>query len=408
MNIALITIGNELLAGFTVNTNASWIGTHVLKAGGKVLWHQTIGDSKEEIHQALTSIPPGCETIIITGGLGPTHDDVTAYALYDYAEDSPVFDEAYWDYMQKRLSKRNMTLPDLNRNQAMRPQKGNVIDNPVGSARGLHFIVDDKHIYAVPGVPREMKEMMKSTILPFIRQNSENMLFVRTIRTTGIMESALAEKLAHIVQDTPNGLTIAFLPQFTGVDVRLSSHDENRIKDLAEQIQSTVGKYIYGFDDDRLEDIVGGMLSGKSLTIATAESCTGGLIGHRITNVSGSSSYYVGGIVSYSNNVKESALNVDHEVLENHGAVSPETAIQMAENVREVLHADLGLSVTGIAGPTGGTKEKPVGLVYIALADGNNTIVKEFRFVKDRALNKNASSQTALNMVRSYINSQSK
>ncbi len=403
MNIALITIGNELLAGFTVNTNASWIGTQVLKAGGKVLWHQTIGDSKEEIHQALRSVPSECDTVIVTGGLGPTHDDVTAYALYDYADDSPVFDESYWNNLQKRLSKRNMTLPNLNRNQAMRPQKGNVIDNPVGSARGLHFIIEDKHIFAVPGVPREMQEMMKSTILPFIQQHSINTLFVCTIRTTGIMESALAEKLEQIVHDAPKDLTIAFLPQFIGVDVRLGGHDEKGINDLVGQIQSTVGKYIYGFDDDRLEDTVGKLLSEKDMTIATAESCTGGLIGHRITNVSGSSSYYVGGIVSYSNDVKETALNVDHNVLEKHGAVSSETAIQMAENVRQVLQADLGLSVTGIAGPTGGTKEKPVGLVYIALSDSNNTIVKEFRFVKDRALNKNASSQAALNMVRLYL-----
>ena len=403
MNIALITIGNELLAGFTVNTNASWIGNHVLTAGGKLVWHQTIGDTKEEIHQALTSVPADCDMVIITGGLGPTHDDVTAVALYNYVGDSPVFDEAYWDHLKKRLSKRNMTLPDLNRNQAMRPQKGNIIDNPVGSARGLHFIFDDKHIFSLPGVPGEMKVMMKSTILPFIEQNSKKSLWVRTIRTTGIMESALAEKMDTIVNDAPKDLTIAFLPQFTGVDVRLISQDKNGINDVVEQIQSTVGKYIYGFDDDRLEDTVGKMLSKKNLTIATAESCTGGLIGHRITNVSGSSSYYVGGIVSYSNDVKENILNVDHDVLEKHGAVSPETAIQMAENVRKVLNSDLGLSVTGIAGPTGGTKEKPVGLVYIALSDRNNTMVKEFRFVKDRALNKNASSQAALNMVRLYL-----
>jgi len=403
MNIALITIGNELLAGFTVNTNASWIGMNVLTAGGKVSWHQTIGDTKKEIHKSLTSVPSECEMVLITGGLGPTHDDVTAVALYDFVGDTPVFDKAYWDYLKKRLSKRNMKLPALNKNQAMRPQNGKIIDNPVGSARGLHFIIDNKHIFCLPGVPREMKTMMKSTIIPFIEQNSKKTLFVQTIRTTGIMESALAEKIDHIINEAPDELTIAFLPQFTGVDIRINSHDENGINDLIKQIQSAVGKYVYGFDSEQLEDTIGKKLSEKNLTISTAESCTGGLISHRITNVTGSSSYFLGGIVSYSNDVKENTLNVDRDVLDTHGAVSSETAIQMAENVRQVLHTDLGLSVTGIAGPTGGTKEKPVGLVYIALANGTNTMVKEFRFVKDRELNKNASSQAALNMVRLYL-----
>ncbi len=403
MKIALITIGNELLGGFTVDTNASWIGQKILKAGGSLTWHQTIGDEKEDILQSLTTVPSECKMIIITGGLGPTHDDITAHTLYEFAGDTPVFDQDYWDGLKHRLSLRNIKIPDLNRNQAMRPQKGEVVDNPIGSARGLHFTINNKHYFALPGVPREMKGMMESTVLPFIRQKSDRTLFVRTIRTTGMMESALAEKLKGIVQEQSDEIAIAFLPQFTGVDIRISGVRRSGVEDLVDNIQSVIGKYIYGFDSERLEESVGKLLKKYNLTVATAESCTGGLIGHRITNVSGSSSYYLGGIVSYSNEVKESILQVDREILETVGAVSPQTAKQMAENVRRALNADLGLSVTGIAGPGGGSKEKPVGLVYIALANNKNTVVKELRFINDRTLNKRASTQAALNMVRLYL-----
>ena len=403
MNIALITIGNELLAGFTVNTNAAWIGNHVIQTGGNIVWHQTIGDSKEEIHDSLNQIPKDINAVIITGGLGPTHDDVTAHALYKYANDIPVFDEKYWQYLQDKLAKRNLKLPEINRNQSMKPEKGTIIPNPVGSARGLHFQVDGKDLFVLPGVPREMKTMMESTVLPWIADQSAGGLTVRTIRTTGIMESGLAEKIGDIVDALADEIKIAFLPQFTGVDIRVSSTDKDAVDQKVYEINVQAGKYIYGYDNDQLEEKVGQLLNANNLSISTAESCTGGLVGHRLTNVSGSSDYYHGGIISYSNSVKENNLGVAIETLNKHGAVSYETAIEMAENVRSKLDSDLGLAITGIAGPRGGTDEKPVGLTYIALADGKDTIVKEFRFLIDRILNKNASCQAALNMLRLYL-----
>ena len=403
MNIALITIGNELLAGFTVNTNAAWIGNHVIQTGGNIVWHQTIGDSKNEIHDSLNQIPKDINAVIITGGLGPTHDDVTAHALYKYANDIPVFDEKYWQYLQDKLAKRNLKLPEINRNQSMKPEKGTIIPNPVGSARGLHFQVDGKDLFVLPGVPREMKTMMESTVLPWIADQSAGGLTVRTIRTTGIMESGLAEKIGDIVDALADEIKIAFLPQFTGVDIRVSSTDKDAVDQKVYEINVQAGKYIYGYDNDQLEEKVGQLLNANNLSISTAESCTGGLVGHRLTNVSGSSDYYLGGIVSYSNSVKENNLGVAIETLNKHGAVSYETAIEMAENVRSKLDSDLGLAITGIAGPRGGTDEKPVGLTYIALADGKDTMVKEFRFLTERILNKNASCQAALNMVRLYL-----
>ena len=403
MNIALITIGNELLAGFTVNTNAAWIGNHVIQTGGNIVWHHTIGDSKEEIHDSLNKIPKDINAVIITGGLGPTHDDITAHALYKYANDIPVFDEKYWQYLQDKLAKRNLRLPEINRNQAMKPEKGTIIPNPIGSARGLHFQVEGRDLFVLPGVPREMKAMMASTVLPWIADQSAGGLTVRTIRTTGIMESGLAEKIGNIVDALADEIKIAFLPQFTGVDIRVSSTDKDAVDQKVYEINVQAGKYIYGYDNDQLEEKVGQLLNANNLSISTAESCTGGLVGHRLTNVSGSSDYYLGGIVSYSNSVKENNLGVAIETLNKHGAVSYETAIEMAENVRSKLDSDLGLAITGIAGPRGGTDEKPVGLTYIALADGKDTMVKEFRFLTERILNKNASCQAALNMVRLYL-----
>jgi nicotinamide-nucleotide amidase len=190
MNIALITIGNELLSGFTVNTNAAWIGNHILQAGGNIVRHQTIGDNKEEIHSSLNQVSNDIRAVIITGGLGPTHDDITAIALYEYTGDSPIFDEDYWQSLQKRLTKRNLKLPEINRNQAMKPQKGNCIPNPVGSARGLHFKMNDKEIFVLPGVPREMKAMMTSSVLPWIKGQSSGGITVTTIRTTGLWNPA--------------------------------------------------------------------------------------------------------------------------------------------------------------------------------------------------------------------------
>ena len=285
----------------------------------------------------------------------------------------------------------------------MKPEKGTIIPNPVGSARGLHFQVDGKDLFVLPGVPREMKTMMESTVLPWIADQSAGGLTVRTIRTTGIMESGLAEKIGDIVDALADEIKIAFLPQFTGVDIRVSSTDKDAVDQKVYEINVQAGKYIYGYDNDQLEEKVGQLLNANNLSISTAESCTGGLVGHRLTNVSGSSDYYLGGIVSYSNSVKENNLGVAIETLNKHGAVSYETAIEMAENVRSKLDSDLGLAITGIAGPRGGTDEKPVGLTYIALADGKDTMVKEFRFLTERILNKNASCQAALNMVRLYL-----
>jgi nicotinamide-nucleotide amidase len=282
----------------------------------------------------------------------------------------------------------------------MKPEKGEVIQNMLGSARGLQFKKGSCHYFALPGVPKEMKAMMMSTVLPFLKSLEEKPISVRTIRTTGIPESALAEKINKKIISHNFPCSVAFLPKLTGVDIRLFGQDAQNIRDMEEILTPVIEKYVYGYDDVSLEEVVGNRLRELGLTLATAESCTGGLLGHRITGVSGSSDYYLGGVVSYNNEAKMELLGVKKQTLEKFGAVSEETVREMAQGVRSLFKSDLGISISGIAGPTGGTPEKPVGLIYIGLSSGKEVAVKKFNFFRDRDSNKRISSQVALNMIR--------
>tara|TARA_B100000745_G_scaffold12617_1_gene9361 strand:- start:1882 stop:3102 length:1221 start_codon:yes stop_codon:yes gene_type:complete len=402
MKIGLVTIGAELLNGARTNTNAAWIGQNVMSVGGAIDWHMTVNDEKNTIESALDEVPTSIDVVLCTGGLGPTHDDITSSVLYDYFGAKPEFDEQYWQLLTKKFAARDQVIPDINRNQAMKPDIGEVIPNPIGSARGLHLSNKSYHLFAMPGVPAEMKSMMTNTILPWIESRSKSKIHVTVMRTTGIMESVLYEKVQGILDDYPQ-INVAFLPRFTGVDIRLTTSDKNTLNRLVDQISPVIQKYHFGGEGVELEDVVGKLLIKNRKTIATAESCTGGLIGDRLTNISGSSLYYKGGIVAYSNSVKEKTIGVKKETLDSAGSVSEETALEMARGIRNKLNADIGLSTTGIAGPKGGTKEKPVGLVYIAISYDRGEKVYRFTFTPYRKTNKLMTSQAALNITRIHI-----
>ena len=402
MKIGLVTIGAELLNGARTNTNAAWIGQNVMSVGGAIDWHMTVNDEKNTIESALDEVPTSIDVVLCTGGLGPTHDDITSSVLYDYFGAKPEFDEQYWQLLTKKFAARDQVIPDINRNQAMKPDIGEVIPNPIGSARGLHLSNKSYHLFAMPGVPAEMKSMMTNTILPWIESRSKSKIHVTVMRTTGIMESVLYEKVQGILDDYPQ-INVAFLPRFTGVDIRLTTSDKNTLNRLVDQISPVIQKYHFGGEGVELEDAVGSLLIKNRKTIATAESCTGGLIGDRLTNISGSSLYYKGGIVAYSNSVKEKTIGVKKETLDSAGSVSEETALEMARGIRNKLNADIGLSTTGIAGPKGGTKEKPVGLVYIAISYDRGEKVYRFTFTPYRKTNKLMTSQAALNITRIHI-----
>ena len=402
MKIGLVTIGAELLNGARTNTNAAWIGQNVISVGGVIDWHMTVNDEKNTIESALDEVPTSIDVVLCTGGLGPTHDDITSSVLYDYFGAKPEFDEQYWQLLTKKFAARDQVIPDINRNQAMKPDIGEVIPNPIGSARGLHLSNKSYHLFAMPGVPAEMKSMMTNTILPWIESRSKSKIHVTVMRTTGIMESVLYEKVQGILDDYSQ-INVAFLPRFTGVDIRLTTSDKNTLNRLVDQISPVIQKYHFGGEGVELEDAVGSLLIKNRKTIATAESCTGGLIGDRLTNISGSSLYYKGGIVAYSNSVKEKTIGVKKETLDSAGSVSEETALEMARGIRNKLNADIGLSTTGIAGPKGGTKEKPVGLVYIAISYDRGEKVYRFTFTPYRKTNKLMTSQAALNITRIHI-----
>ncbi|NOZ75289.1 MAG: competence/damage-inducible protein A [FCB group bacterium] len=403
MNIGLITIGNELLSGFTTDTNASWIGQEVSKFGGEVVKHITIGDTTDAIIAALDEASRVAQVIITTGGLGPTHDDLTADTFYIYFNDQPVFDEEYWSYLESRFQRFGRGIPRINRNQALKPQKGFSVPNPVGSARGLHYEQQGKHYFCLPGVPREMKAMMNRTILPWIKSQAGEVQVVKTLRTTGIAESALAEKISVDIKAAENQVTVAFLPQIIGVDIRMISPNKAWLDALEQRILPSIKPYLFGTGNQTLEAVLGNQLKAFGLTLAVAESCTGGLLSHRLTNTPGSSEYFPGGIVTYSNAMKMNILGVKEETLNSFGAVSAETAREMAAGVRRKTGADIGIGITGIAGPGGGTKDKPVGLVYIGLAVEAGTVAKKYEFSHDRETNKLLSTQAALNLLRKWL-----
>ena len=401
MKIGLITIGAELLNGTRIDTNASWIGKSVISAGGSIHWHMTVNDTNESIVNSLNQVPEDIEIILCTGGLGPTHDDITPTVLYTYFNDNPLFDDEYWSLLTSRFKSRGIDIPESNKNQAMKPKKGKIIPNSIGSARGLHFKNNNYQIFAMPGVPSEMKLMMNDFILPIIRKISKIENHVKLIRTTGIMESGLYEIIKPYFKT--KDLSVAFLPSFTGVDLRISSQKNNILVSFLDAILPLIDKYYYAEDETELEDVLGAAIIDKKKTISTAESCTGGLISDRLTNTPNSSSYFKGGIVAYSNLVKTNLLNVKKETLNKNGAVSEEVALEMAEGIRKNLNVDIGLSTTGIAGPGGGSKEKPTGLVYIGLSTSSYNKVYKFNFTKNRKINKLMTSQAALNILRNYL-----
>ncbi len=354
--------------------------------------------------------------IIATGGLGPTHDDITKKAICRYFKRPLVFYDNILKKIEKRFRDRGLEMPAINQNQALLPQRAEFIDNPIGSAVGIAIDDDDNRLFvAVPGVPSEMMAMVDGWIVDAIKKRSTGVVTIhRKIHTVGIIESALYEKISEFIDSRPRSgkserVDFAFLPSWRGVDIRLTlatKDQETGLKQIAEieeKIREKAGKYIYGYDNDTLPSIVGDLLREKRMTIAVAESCTGGLLGKMITDVSGSSDYFLGGITAYSNELKMKLLSVPRIILEKYGAVSDECARYMAEGAVQSLGANVGVSVTGIAGPGGGTDEKPVGLLYIGLAASGKTMGKEYRFGNERERNRERGAVAALDMVRRYL-----
>jgi len=412
INAKVISIGDELLIGQVVNTNASYINAKLYSNGFNPERVITIGDNEKDLLAELDDSMRNFRITIITGGLGPTHDDITKPILVKYFNDELILREDILEFVREFFAKRNLPMPETNIGQAMVPSKSKVIWNHNGTAPGIWIEKDDRVFAAMPGVPFEMKAMMENDIVRMLKEKFASeldyVLKSKTLLTTGIGESLLFEKIGDVKSIIGNH-KMAFLPSPLGVRLRIDvtgrseSEADKIIAGIEKKIRSRIGEFIFGENDELLEEAVGNLFRNKGMTLSTAESCTGGLLSARITDVAGSSDYYKGGVCAYSNEIKSDFLCVKEKTLEEYGAVSEETAKEMAEGIRKKFGTSAGISVTGIAGPGGGTETKPVGLTYIGYSDDRKCYALKFNFGDNRERNRIRAVQASLNILRKEL-----
>ncbi len=410
-SVEIINIGDELLIGQVVNTNASWMGSTLSKSGFYVKQIRSISDKEDDIKAALDDAISSVDIVLLSGGLGPTNDDISKKVLADYFNSEMYFHDEAYEHIQQLFKARGFKVSEVNKNQAYLPKEAQAIPNKNGTAYGMWFEKDKTVIVSMPGVPFEMKTMMEEQVIPrLVEQFKPEKYYHKTIMTQGLGESFLASKIEDIENNLPEHISLAYLPRPGIVRLRLSARGNNEallIEDIqaeVDKIKQVLGKdVIYGYDDEQIEESLAKILKGTGLKMATAESCTGGNIAQMITSVPGSSEYYEGSVISYSNEIKHSLLGVDLQDLEKHGAVSETVVRQMAEGARKALHTDYAVATSGIAGPDGGTKEKPVGATWIAVAGPYRTISVLHQFGEHRGRNISRASLTAINMLRVMI-----
>lgn len=410
MSVEIITIGNELLSGETVDTNAAFIARSLSTIGLSVSRMSSVGDAIDDIVSCLNTILPQSRFIIVTGGLGPTDDDCTAAAAAQTFGKRLVLNQEALTAIEKIFQGVNMKMPFPSSKQALLPEGVRLIPNPVGTASG--FIIENRgqEFMFLPGVPAEVEAMTESFLLPYLRKKASGLQVIinRTLRVFGLGESAIQERLKGAISEN-TAVSLAYLPAYPEIRLRLTGIGadpktvQKNLDTIMGIINEKIGEFVYSVDDEPLEAVVGKLLGANRATLAVAESCTGGLISHRITNISGSSDYFERSVVVYSNRAKSELLGIPQSVFTEHGAVSEQVARLMAKQVRERSGTTFGLSVTGIAGPTGGTAEKPVGTVFIGIASTHTIEVNNYCLFGNREQIKQMSAQIALNNLRKFI-----
>lgn len=410
MKAEIIAIGDEILIGQVVDTNSSWIAGELNQLGIEVSNIIVVSDNKKDIKESVLNAMKRSDIIIITGGLGPTNDDITKHTLAEIFNTKLVLNKSVLDNIKTLFLNRDIPLNKQNRGQAYIPENCKILNNFKGTAPGMWFSIDQKNIFSLPGVPFEMKGLMENEVIPRLKElSSETDIIVnKTVNVYNIPESVLAEKLEEWEGNLPKSFSLAYLPSPEKVRLRLTVRGRDREK-LIKEIDSKfedLERYI-SFENSQsllsVEHIIGDLLTEKKLTISTAESCTGGNIAHIVTSIPGSSNYYKGGVVAYSNYVKENILNVCQTDIERYGAVSQVVVEQMANGVRELLKTDYSVATSGIAGPTGGSKEKPVGTVWIAVSSEKRTISRKFVISNNRERNIGKSTVMAITMLINEI-----
>ncbi len=409
MKAEIISVGDELLIGQVINSNQAHIAEKLNSIGIFSDKMTTIGDDENEILSAFQKAYASHDVVTVTGGLGPTHDDITRSVVCKFFNTDTIINEEALENVRRIFTRRKSAPRKINEDQALVPRGCTVIQNRLGTAPGYFFEQNGKYFIVMPGVPYEMKAMIDDFILPFFEKHKTGLVIRhKTLKTTGIAESFLAEQIGvvHNLFSPNSGVTLAFLPSSLGVRLRITAKAnsvdevENKIRDVETKLRNKIEKYIYATDEKELEYTIGELLSKRKSTIAIAESCTGGLIADRITNVSGSSDYFERGIITYSNKSKTDELGVSSLIINQYGAVSREVAEAMALGIRTTSNTDIGISTTGIAGPTGGSPKKPVGLVWIGYSDINETFAIQFIFNGERRIVKERAAQAALELVR--------
>lgn len=411
MTAEIITIGDELLIGQIVDTNSAWIGEHLSLTGIKVHQISSISDDENHILQALAEAEKRVDLVLITGGLGPTKDDITKKTLCKYFNTRLIIHEDILEKIKIFFDRRGFKMSEVNVQQAALPENCTIIPNPVGTASGMWFEKNNTVFVSMPGIPHEMKQIMTEGVLPKLKKEFDLPVIIhRTILTYGIIESELSDQLEDFEKDLPEGMKLAYLPSLERLRLRLSIKGENRehleklLDEQVNKLKKHLGNKVFGYEDSSLQEAIGILLKENKQTVATAESCTGGNIAHLITSIAGSSEYFKGSVVAYDNHIKQNVLNVDEQSLMKHGAVSKEVVEQMALGVQKLMKTDFAIATSGIAGPSGGTVEKPVGTTWIAVATPKGEVyAKKYVLGTQREQNIRRASALALNNLRKLL-----
>lgn len=410
MKATLITIGDEILIGQVIDTNSAWMGQELNLRGIEVQEIRSISDQHEDIIHAIDKAFEDSDLILMTGGLGPTKDDITKKAIADYFGVGMEFHEPTFERIERFFEKLGRSTTPAHREQCFMPTNATLLRNKMGSAPGMWFDEKGKVLISMPGVPYEMKSIMTDEVFPRLQERFVTVPIAhRTILTIGEGESRIAAKIEHFEDSLPPHMKLAYLPNLGMVRLRLSAtgkdesalHEELNAK--VEELKTIIPHLIFGYETQTIEEVVGKLLKEKGLTLSTAESCTGGYLAHRITKIPGSSAYFIGSVVAYSNAIKENLLSVSPETLQEHGAVSKETVVEMVQGALKVLQTDIAISISGIAGPGGGTPDKPVGTIWLAVGNKEKIKTHKLTLGKDRLKNIQYTANVALNMIRKFL-----
>ncbi len=409
MKATVITIGDEILIGQIVDTNSAWLGQKFSELGVKLHEIISVGDDAVQIIDALNRAKSSSQIVLLTGGLGPTKDDITKKTLVDYFQTELVLNEEVWEKMKQIFEKRGLKVLEMNRSQAMIPKACTMLPNTRGTAQGMWFGIEGVVFVSMPGVPHEMKHLMETQVIPKLKEKfSFPKIIHATIMSAGAGESVIANTLNDFENDLPSNIKLAYLPDLGTVKLRLTASGDgdelkNEVAAQKEKMKILLGDFVYAEGEEKLESVIGKLLIERNETVSCAESCTGGYIAHLFTSVPGSSKYFDGGVVSYSYDVKEKILGVKNSTLNSVGAVSEECVREMLEGLLKATVTTYGISVSGIAGPDGATPDKPVGTVWIAVGSKEKIVAKKFQFFPSRMENIRVFSNAALNLLRLFI-----